>query len=234
MNKAHVRRGRRVILTVLAVGLLTAVISAACGLAHAAVHRSSLAPKACVSKTRHGRFSGVVRAVPVDAACFAHNTSDAANGTPPLLWHGGPVMGTPSSRPVVVTPIYWDPAGHPISSSYKNIISTYLGDVAAASGQHSNVLWQVTGRHVLALPDPRLPGGAGANPNYTSQLRDTRGDLAHNHGLVVDLTGSLSRYLAARGHWPPPGQLAPHLGLAVPQGAGGDAILRPAAGGPEL
>jgi hypothetical protein len=93
MNKADVRRGRRVILTVLAVGLLTAVISAAGGLAHAAVHCSSRAPKACVSKTRHGRFSGVVRAVPVDAACFAHNASDAANGTPPLLWHGGPVMG---------------------------------------------------------------------------------------------------------------------------------------------
>ena len=88
-------------------------------------------------------------------------------------------------------------------------------------------LWEVTGRHVLALPDPRLPGGAGANPNYAAQLRDTRGDLAHNHGVVVDLTGKLSRYLAARGHWPPPAQLAPHLGLAAPQGAGGDAILRP-------
>jgi hypothetical protein len=87
-------------------------------------------------------------------------------------------------------------------------------------------LWQVTGRHVLALPDPRLAGGAGANPSYASQLRDTRGDLAHNHGVVVDLTGSLSRYLAARGHWPPPAQLAPRLGLATPQGAGGDAILR--------
>ena len=87
-------------------------------------------------------------------------------------------------------------------------------------------LWEVTGRHVLALPDPRLPGGAGANPNYTVQLRDTRGDLAHNHGVVVDLTGSLSRYLAARGHWPPPAQLAPRLGLVAPHGAGGDAILR--------
>ena len=55
--------------------------SAAGGLAHAAVHRSSQAPKACVSKARHGRFSGIIRAVSVDAACFAHNTSDAANGT---------------------------------------------------------------------------------------------------------------------------------------------------------
>jgi hypothetical protein len=88
-------------------------------------------------------------------------------------------------------------------------------------------LWEVTGRHVLALPDPRLPAGAGANRDYAAQLRDTRGDLAHNHGVVVDLTGSLSKYLAARGHWPPPAQLAPRLGLAAPRGVGGDAMLRP-------
>jgi hypothetical protein len=88
-------------------------------------------------------------------------------------------------------------------------------------------LWLVTGRHVLGLPDPRLPAGAGANPDYAAQLRVTRGDLARNHGVVVDLTGKLSRYLAARGKWPPPAQLAPRLGLAVPRGAGGDAILRP-------
>jgi hypothetical protein len=90
-------------------------------------------------------------------------------------------------------------------------------------------LWEVTGRHVLALPDPRLPARAGANPDYTAQLRDTRRDLARNHGVVIDLTGKLSRYLAARGHWPPPAQLAPQLGLVAPKGAGGDAILRPAA-----
>jgi hypothetical protein len=87
-------------------------------------------------------------------------------------------------------------------------------------------LWEVTGRHVLALPDPRLPGGVGANPGYAAQLRYTRGALAHNHGVVVDLTGSLSKYLAARGHWPPPAQLAPRLGLAAPRDAGGDAMLR--------
>jgi hypothetical protein len=60
-------------------------------------------------------------------------------GTPPLLSHGGPVMGTMSTGAVVVTPIFWNPAGHPMTSAYKNIISTYLADVAAASGQHSNV-----------------------------------------------------------------------------------------------
>jgi hypothetical protein len=90
LDKSTRETGLRVTLTVLAVGLFTAAISAAGGLAHAAVHRSSQAPKACVSKARHGRFGGVVRAVPVDAACFAHNTSDAANGTPPLLGTAAP------------------------------------------------------------------------------------------------------------------------------------------------
>jgi hypothetical protein len=86
-------------------------------------------------------------------------------------------------------------------------------------------LWAVTGRHVLGLPDPRLPAGGGANPDYTAQLRVTRDDLARNHGVVVDLTDKLSRYLTARGHWPPPAELARQLGLVVPKGAGGDAVL---------
>src|SRR5690348_4514327 len=42
---------------------------------------------------------------------------------PPLIWHGGPVMGTPSTGPIVVTPIFWHPAGHPMSNQYTNIIT---------------------------------------------------------------------------------------------------------------
>ncbi len=68
-----------------------------------------------------------------------HNTSDAANGTPPLIFHGGPVMGTQSTGPVVVTPIFWNPAGHPMDSAYKSIITTYLAGVAKDSGLHTNV-----------------------------------------------------------------------------------------------
>ena len=146
MKGAHMGRPLRATLVVFAVGLFSTVISAAGGLAHAAV-RQSQAPNACVSKvrgpTRVGHFSGIIRAVPVQVGC-AHNTSDAANGTPPLIWHGGPVMGTPSTGAVVVTPIFWSPAGHPMDSSYKNIITTYLADVAAASGHNSNVYSTLT------------------------------------------------------------------------------------------
>jgi hypothetical protein len=48
-------------------------------------------------------------------------------------------MMTASTGPLVVVPIFWDPAGYPMSSAYKNIIVSYLGDVAKKSGQTQNV-----------------------------------------------------------------------------------------------
>src|SRR3954452_11094623 len=131
------RKGLGAILAVLALGLLTLFISAAGGTAHAAV--SSAAANVCKADAvpKQGHFSGVVRAQEIDAGCLI--ASNAAKGTPPLIWHGGPMMGTPSTGPIVVTPIFWNPAGHPMTSSYKSIITKYLGDVAADSGRRSNV-----------------------------------------------------------------------------------------------
>ncbi len=141
MKRALRRRGLRAAATLAAVCTMTLTAAGASAYA-AAGHASSHVPTGCAKvrgPARVGRFGGIVRAVAVRASCQVHNTSDAANGTPPLLFHGGPVMGTRSTGPVVVTPIFWDPSGHPMTSSYKNIITTYLSDVAAASGQHSNV-----------------------------------------------------------------------------------------------
>jgi hypothetical protein len=111
--------------------------------APAAAGASSLASRACPSKghgaARVGRFGGIVHALPVRGSCEVIPASDAANGTPPLIFHGGPVMGTKSTGPVVITPIFWAPAGHPIPAGYENIITTYLAGVAAASGQNTNV-----------------------------------------------------------------------------------------------
>ena len=140
----HHRRGLGAALAGGAAGLLTLLtLTAAAASAHAATRLPSQAPHACASRvggpTHVGRFGGISRAVPVRASCQVHNTSDAANGTPPLIFHGGPVMGTQSTGPVVVTPIFWNPAGHPMTAAYKNILTTYIRDVAAASGQHSNV-----------------------------------------------------------------------------------------------
>jgi hypothetical protein len=74
----------------------------------------------------------------------------AYNGTPPLLFRGiagcfsppcfnGDVMMTKSTGPLVVVPIFWHPASFPMTSSYRNIITSYLADVAKASGDTQNV-----------------------------------------------------------------------------------------------
>ncbi len=141
MKRAFRARRLRATLTLIAVG--AAPLAAVSASAHAALHPSSHSPGVCAkvhSRARVGHFAGIVRAQPVrSAGCQVHNTSDAANGTPPLIFHGGPVMGTDSTGPVVVTPIYWSPAGHSIPFAYKSIITGYLHGVAAASGQHTNV-----------------------------------------------------------------------------------------------
>ena len=111
-------------------------------------------PKACTIQPRSGHIAGIVAAVGdcsssasssassdvvthmADRAAIA---SDTAVGTPPLLFHGGQVMMTRQTGPLIITPIYWDPAGHPVSASYKDILAVYLGNVALASGQNSNV-----------------------------------------------------------------------------------------------
>jgi hypothetical protein len=73
----------------------------------------------------------------------------AFNGAPPLFLRGaaacsvppcfgGDVMMTASTGPLVVVPIFWDPA-RSMTSSYKNIITSYLAGVAKMSGQTQNV-----------------------------------------------------------------------------------------------
>jgi hypothetical protein len=122
--------------------LLGATLSAAGSSAHAATSHTSQAANVCAAQVhqpaRVGRIGGIVHAVQVNG-CQVRGLSDAANGTPPLLFHGGAVMGTPRTGPVVVTPIFWNPSGHPMATGYKNILTTYLRDVAAASGTHTNV-----------------------------------------------------------------------------------------------
>jgi hypothetical protein len=91
-----------------------------------------------------GHFAGIVHAQGMTSICGAHNESDPANGDPPLIWHGGPMMGTTSTGPLNVIPIFWNPTGHPMTAAYKNIITTYLAGVAADSGSHTNVFSTLT------------------------------------------------------------------------------------------
>ena len=114
-----------------AAGLLTATGSAAGGTSHGG---GTVKAGACVSRhhAKMGRFGGIMHAQAIAGASCA---SDPANGSPPLLWYGGPVM----PGPVTVTPIYWEPSGYSNTTAYRSIINQYVSDVAAASGTSSNV-----------------------------------------------------------------------------------------------
>jgi hypothetical protein len=118
---------------VLAAGTLLATVTSTATAAPSAAN-------ACTQTPRVGHIAGIVAP---QGNCLSNaaaiNTSNAAKGTPPLIWHGGPVMMTPSTSPVVVTPIFWNPAGHSMSFGYKALLTIYLGDIALASGQNSNV-----------------------------------------------------------------------------------------------
>jgi len=112
-------------------------------------HAAAAPPKACSQQPRVGHIAGIVPAIGpctsnvVKAASPAskpvHIASDPASGTPPLIFHGGPVMMTPSSSPLVITPVFWNPSGHSMAAAYKTVITNYLNAVAAASGQNTNV-----------------------------------------------------------------------------------------------
>jgi hypothetical protein len=143
MKRALSRSGLRATLIVAAVGAATLTTTTAA---------LAATPGACPSKARRaphvGHISGVVSAVDVQTGCQALNgagldaastAGDTANGTPPLIWHGGAVMGTASTGPLVITPIFWNPSGHPMTAAYKSLITTYLSDVAQASGRTNNV-----------------------------------------------------------------------------------------------
>src|SRR5205807_1954040 len=63
----------------------------------------------------------------------------AVSGLGNLSYHGGPVMLTNKTYA-----IYWKPSGFSVSSRYISLNNQFLADVAAASGQTSNVYWSGT------------------------------------------------------------------------------------------
>lgn len=142
MKNAHKRWGLGVSLLLLAGTALASVTPPAASAA-------SQPPRACGLPSRSGHIAGIVPAIggkcPTKSAhqatsnTKAHNTSDPASGTPPLIFHGGSMMMTPSTGPLVVTPIFWNPSSFPMGSSYTSLISSYLSAVSSASGQNTNV-----------------------------------------------------------------------------------------------
>jgi hypothetical protein len=210
MKNAHKRLGLGVPLVLVAASLLA--------MASTPKATAASAPNACGSqiqaKARALGFGGVMQAVgncPNENAA-AIRASDPANGTPPLLFHGGSVMDTPSTGPVVVTPVFWSPPGHPMSAFYKLLLTTYLGDVALASGQNSNVFsvakeyygnnGQI--RYQIRLGFPILDSSPLPADGCQVASTDTTGIYADNSGYNAcldddQIQAETNRVTAARG-----------------------------------
>jgi hypothetical protein len=139
----------------LAAGLLTTTGSAAGGTTKA---------DACAAQPgKMGRFSGVVHAQAISGPSC--DPTGPLGASPPLVWGGGPVMANDQAHPITITPIYWEPNGYFNAGDYRNLINQYLADVAAASGQNTNVF-------STAIEYPGSNGSNGYNVVRGTPIRD--------------------------------------------------------------
>jgi hypothetical protein len=208
-------RGLRAYMIVAA--LAAAPLTAAGVSAHAATHASPRVPNACLMFRHHpGHFGGVMRAAPVRASlkarCRAIKFDSNAIGTAGLIWHGGPVMDTASTGPVVITPIYWNPSGHPMAVAYKNLISQYWADVAAASGSHTDVFsilteyfgsnGSITGQFTAGTPisDTRALPSSGCTVASNDRTNIYSDGTGYNACLdKAQVQAEINRIITARG-----------------------------------
>jgi hypothetical protein len=160
MTVAHKRLGLGAAL-ILAAGTLLALTTSTTASAITTTSGTAAAPPCTISAPHvmsaghSAHVAGVIVAAGDSCSTGAGHKpppEPAFNGTPPLLFNGvnggtcsfqpcehGNVMMTASTGPLVVVPIFWNPTGYPMTSAYKNIITSYLGDVAKKSGQTQNV-----------------------------------------------------------------------------------------------
>ena len=213
MRKAHKRRGLGVALTLasmvaLALAMATPMAASATPSSSTAVAGPpcTISGPQVLSAGRSAHLSGII--VAAGNSCGAAATHKPPpeppfNGTPPLLFNGskgasscvfqpcedGNVMMTASTGPLDVVPIFWDPAGFPMSSAYKNVILSYLAGVAKDSG---------TGKNVFSVLDEY--SGNNGQIHYNVQLGPAINDTdpitsgctletADASGIYVDGTG---------------------------------------------
>jgi hypothetical protein len=166
-------------------------------------------PNACGLPPRIGHIAGIVPAMGncptksasriIGNAAGASNASDPAEGTPPLIFHGGSVMMTPSTSPVTVTPIFWNPSGNSMDSSYISLVTSYLNAVSVASGQNTNVfsvLNEYSGtngqiNYSVKLGTPIIDTTALPSGDCTVASTDTTGIYADGSGYSTCLSDFL-------------------------------------------
>jgi hypothetical protein len=82
-----------------------------------------------------GHIRGLVTANTPQGRALAFKLSHrgAASSSNNLVYNGGPVMHSDANYA-----IYWEPSGHTTSSTFKNVVNGYFGNVAAGSGATNN------------------------------------------------------------------------------------------------
>ena len=134
--------GHLAALTAAAVLILSGVVAALPASASPGA-KSGCAGSLATGTTRFGHIGGVVRAQRTSpSSCTGAVGGDPHNtgGTPPLIYHGGPMMSTTANADkLVVTPIFWAPSGFTFTGAYKTLLNTYLADSVADSDKSSNV-----------------------------------------------------------------------------------------------
>src|SRR5579859_1242907 len=146
MKRTSARRTLIAGLAVAAAGLLATTLTTVAGastsgLGKTSAHTTALSCVRTISTpAREGRMAGIVNpAVNGNAVTCVNHNSNAAIGAPPLLYNGGPVMGTNQTGDLVITPIFWSPADHQMPASYQGLLTQYLNDVALSSARTNNV-----------------------------------------------------------------------------------------------
>jgi hypothetical protein len=130
------------------------------------------------------------------------STQNCTNCVPPLVYGGGPVLGT--AGPVTITPIFWIPPGYNMPSpTYQSLIDQFLSDVSAASTANTNVFSATTEYSQTLNGQPTTIGG---QINYNGDQTDTdpypAGGCPTTTGFTICLTDAqmkteLMSYLAA-------------------------------------
>jgi hypothetical protein len=82
-----------------------------------------------------GHIRGIVTANTTAGRALAYRLAHRGHATSSnnLQYNGGPVMHSDANYA-----IYWEPSGHTTTSTFKNIVNGYFGNVAAASGATNN------------------------------------------------------------------------------------------------
>ena len=191
MERALRRRGLRTTLTLVATG--AAALSAAGAAMASTSHPAARMGGHCAKingPTRVGHFGGILHPAALQAKASCIRASNPSIGNPPLWFHGGNVMGTHSTGPVVMTPIFWEPKGHAMGLAYRRIISTYLASVAKASGTHHNVfstLGEYFGSNGAIHYNVRL--GKPINDTHALPASGCIVDPTDTTGIYVDNSG---------------------------------------------